>query len=139
VRARLERDVEDVVQETLLAVHLKRHTWDETRPFGPWLRAIAHHKLVDGLRRRGRRIEVPVEDFADVLPTPAPDPDRSVGDAERYLQALSPKQRDVVRAVTLEGATAREAGLKLNMSEGAVRVTLHRGLAALAAKFGRGG
>ena len=135
-RAHLERDLEDVVQETLLAIHLKRHTWDETRPFGPWIRAIAHHKLVDATRRRGFRVEVPVEDLADTLAAPAPDPDRFVGDAERYLGTLPSRQRDVVRAVTLEGATAREAGCKLNMSEGAVRVALHRGLAALAARFG---
>jgi RNA polymerase sigma-70 factor (ECF subfamily) len=135
-RAGLERDTEDVVQETLLAVHLKRHTWDETRPIGPWLRAIARHKLIDAARRRGRRIEVPVDDLADLLPTPAPDPDHVIGNAERYLETLPLRQRNVVRALTLEGATPREAALRLNMSEGAVRVALHRGLAALAARFG---
>lgn len=137
-RVGLERDTEDVVQETLLAVHLKRHTWDETRPIGPWLRAIAQHKLVDAMRRRGRRIEVQVDDLADTLAAPAPDPDRAVGDAERYLETLPAGQRSVVRALTIDGATPRDAALRLNMSEGAVRVALHRGLAALAAKFGRG-
>ena len=47
-------DVEDIVQETLLAMHLKRHTWIENRPLLPWVRAIAHNKLVDHLRRSGR-------------------------------------------------------------------------------------
>jgi RNA polymerase sigma-70 factor (ECF subfamily) len=138
-RVNLERDVEDVVQETLLAIHLKRHTWDEARPFGPWVRAIAHHKIVDVTRRRGFRVEVPVDALADTLAAPAPDPDRFLGDAERDLGTLPRRQRDVVRAVTLEGATAREAGHKLKMSEGAVRVALHRGLAGLAARFGRRG
>ena len=55
-RTRLESDFEDVVQETLLAIHLKRHTWDETRPFGPWVRAIIRHKLIDAARRRGFRV-----------------------------------------------------------------------------------
>jgi RNA polymerase sigma-70 factor (ECF subfamily) len=50
---RLVSDFEDVVQETLLAIHLKRHTWDETRPFGPWFSSIIRHKLVDAARRRG--------------------------------------------------------------------------------------
>src|SRR6185369_8676105 len=61
-------DVEDVVQETLLAIHLKRHTWDPNQPLGPWVRAIARHKLIDALRHRGRRIEVPIESIIDFLP-----------------------------------------------------------------------
>jgi RNA polymerase sigma-70 factor (ECF subfamily) len=139
MQAGLERDTEDVVQETLLAIHLKRHTWDEMRPIGPWLRAIARHKLIDATRRRGRRIEIPVDDLADTLAAPAPDPDRAVGDAERYLESLPPGQRKIVRALTLEGATPGQAAVRFDMTEGAVRVALHRGLAALAARFGREG
>ena len=60
-------DVEDVVQETLLALHLKRNTWDPSQPLGPWVRAIARHKLIDALRRRGRRIHVPIEGVIDTL------------------------------------------------------------------------
>src|SRR4051794_5458710 len=59
---------EDIVQEILLAVHLKRHTWDVTAPFAPWLFAIARNKLIDCLRRRGRRIFVNIDDFIDTLP-----------------------------------------------------------------------
>ena len=130
---RLEQDVEDVVQETLLALHLKRHTWDETRPFGPWLGAIARHKLIDAMRRRGQRIHVPVEDFADVLVAPAPDPDRSLGAVDRYLDHLPARQKEVVQALTLESASVRETAQRLRTSEGAVRVALHRGLAAISA------
>src|ERR1700710_3342846 len=65
---------EDIVQEILLAVHLKRHTWDVDAPFAPWLFAIARNKLIDTLRRRGRRIFVNIDDFADTLPSePAAD------------------------------------------------------------------
>ncbi len=134
---RLEFDVEDVVQETLLAIHLKRHTWDETRPFGPWVRAIIRHKLVDAARRRGFRIEVPVDDFTDALAAPTPDPERSVGSVERYLDELPARQKDVVRALTLDGATVRDTASRLRTSEGNVRVALHRGLAALAARIRR--
>jgi RNA polymerase sigma-70 factor (ECF subfamily) len=130
---RLEQDVEDVVQETLLAVHLKRHTWDEARPFGPWLGAIARHKLIDAMRRRGHRVHVPVEDFADFLVAPAPDPERSIGAVDRYLDKLPSRQKDVVQALTLESATVRETAQRLSTTEGAVRVALHRGLAAIAA------
>ena len=64
-------DPEDIVQETLLAVHLKRHTWRNDLPVGPWLFAIARFKLVDAFRKVGRRMEVPLGDTFDVA---APDP-----------------------------------------------------------------
>src|SRR5262245_47067449 len=53
-------DVEDVVQECLLAIHQKRHTWDERRPIVPWVRAIARHKTIDRVRQRARAAEVPL-------------------------------------------------------------------------------
>ena len=58
-------DCEDVVQEALLAMHLKRDTWDETQPIEPWLRAIARYKLVDHLRRRGFHDHLDIDDYAD--------------------------------------------------------------------------
>ena len=60
-------DVEDVVQETLLTIHLKRQTWDASRPIEPWLKAIARNKLVDHLRRKGYRKFVPLDDVAEIL------------------------------------------------------------------------
>ena len=63
-----DNDSEDLVQETLLAIHLKRHTWDPARPIGPWIRAIARNKLIDYLRRRGGRTDLPIEDFEEILP-----------------------------------------------------------------------
>src|SRR5947199_45522 len=63
---------EDIVQDILLAVHLKRHTWDTAAPFAPWLFAIARNKLIDTLRRRGRRIFVDIDDFAETLLAAAP-------------------------------------------------------------------
>ena len=135
MRTRLESDIEDVVQETLLAIHLKRQTWDETRPIGPWVRAIAHYKLVDAARRRGFRAEVPVEDFSEILAAPTPDPERAVASVERYLDELPERQKVVVRSLTIDGASVRETASRLRTSEGNVRVALHRGLAALAAKI----
>ena len=55
------------MQETLIAIHLKRHTWIESEPFGPWMRAIARHKFIDAMRRLGRRVQVPIEDFENLL------------------------------------------------------------------------
>ena len=125
-------DVEDVVQETLLAIHLKRQTWNEREAITPWVTAIARHKLIDSLRRRGRHVELPIDDFLDVLPAEIPTERLSSRDAERLLSVLSGRQRDVVRAISIEGMSAREAADRFSISEGAVRVALHRGLSALA-------
>ena len=128
-------EVEDIVQETLLALHLKRHTWDERQPLLPWVRAIARNKLVDNLRRRGRQQEVPIDDLAPALAHDA-EPAASAGlDAGRLLASLNERQRDIVHAVSIEGASAAEVGRRLGMTEGAVRVALHRALRSLAAAF----
>jgi len=130
-----DTDAEDVVQETLLAIHLKRQSWDENAPFGPWLRAIARHKMIDALRRRGRRVNLPIDDFSEVLEDGGAKPDMLVGDIDRYLEALPTGQRNVVRAIGVEGESIADVAARLSMTNGAVRVALHRGLAALARKF----
>lgn len=129
-------EAEDVVQETLLAIHLKRHTWDATMPLGPWVRAIARNKLIDAMRRRGRRDHVPIDDVVDTLAADTGEPTPLPGKLDAHLQSLPDRQQSVVRAISLDGASIRETATKLNMSEGAVRVALHRGLAALSVKFG---
>jgi RNA polymerase sigma-70 factor, ECF subfamily len=129
-------EAEDVVQETLLAIHLKRHTWDPTLPLGPWVRAIARNKLIDAIRRRGRRDYVPIDDVIDTLASDTAEPTPLPGKLDQHLQSLPDRQQSVVRAISLDGASIRETASRLNMSEGAVRVALHRGLAALSVKFG---
>ena len=136
VRARgvaLGRDsCEDVVQEVLLTIHLKRQTWREDAPLRPWLYAVTRHKVVDAFRSRGTRIEVPVEDFAEVLSAPdGPDP-LEAQDMDRVIDRLDPRAAQIVRAIGLEGETAAATGARLGMTEGAVRVALHRALRALA-------
>jgi RNA polymerase sigma-70 factor (ECF subfamily) len=128
-------DCEDVVQETLLAMHLKRDTWDETQPIEPWLRAIARHKLVDHLRRRGFRDHVSIDDQADWLAAPGePDGDART-DSRRLLESLPERQRRIVEEISLEGRRAGEVAVRLGMTEGAVRVALHRALKTLAAVY----
>jgi RNA polymerase sigma factor (sigma-70 family) len=138
VRARVRSislDAEDVVQEVLLALHLKRGTWVPGTPVGPWVAAIARNKIIDAWRRQVRRIEVPIESVLETLCVEEPHAEEQAHDVEKALEKLNPRQRDVVRAVSLEGHTAREVAVQLRMSEGAVRVTLHRSLKALAATF----
>jgi RNA polymerase sigma-70 factor (ECF subfamily) len=128
-------DGEDIVQETLLAMHLKRDTWDDTQPLEPWLRAIAHHKLVDHLRRRGFREHLDIDDHADVLAAAQPAEAGAAIDARQMLASLTERQRRIVEGVSIEGLSARDVGSRLGMSEGAVRVALHRALKALAAAY----
>ena len=126
---------EDIVQDILLAVHLKRHTWDVSAPFAPWLFAIARNKLIDALRRRGRRIFVNIDDFAEVLPGEAAAETASAGEIAAQLQSLPTRQRDVLQSIAVDSASIKETAAKLSMSEGAVRVALHRGLTGLTAKL----
>lgn len=128
-------DIEDIVQETLLAIHLKRGSWDEALPLGPWVSTIARNKAIDALRRRGRRVVVPVDDYAEILPAGEPEEGLSGREAERLLSVLKGRQKDVVTSITLEGSDIGETAEKLGMSRGAVRVALHRGLAALSEAY----
>jgi len=130
-------DTEDVVQETLLAMHLKRETWDETQTLEPWLRAIARHKLTDYLRRRGLHDHVDIDDCMDA-PEMAVGADSSTAmDTRRLLAELPVRQRRIVEEISLEGRRAADVAVRLGMSEGAVRVSLHRALKTLAIAFRR--
>lgn len=126
---------EDIVQEILLAVHLKRHTWDSEAPFAPWLFAIARNKLIDALRRRGRRVFVNIDDFAETLPGETRQETASAGEIASHLGALPQRQRDVLQSIAVDSASIKDTATKFSMSEGAVRVALHRGLSALTAKL----
>jgi RNA polymerase sigma-70 factor (ECF subfamily) len=128
-------DVEDVVQETLLAVHLKRHTWDEAQPLLPWVRAIARNKMIDHLRRRGRQTHLPIDDFSESLAGDGAAAEMNGIDAERVMARLQGRQREIVAAISIEGASARQVAQRLGMTEGAVRVALHRALQSLAKAF----
>ncbi|RVD69027.1 MAG: sigma-70 family RNA polymerase sigma factor [Mesorhizobium sp.] len=129
-------DPEDVVQETLLAIHVKRHTWRQDAPVLPWIYAIARFKLIDAFRRRGRRIEVEIDEIAETFAEPETET-VSERDINRVLESLPPAQRSVVSAVSVEGRSIGETAAKFGISETAVRVSLHRGLAAIAKRFGR--
>ncbi|WP_372423058.1 sigma-70 family RNA polymerase sigma factor [Salinarimonas chemoclinalis] len=125
-------DVEDAVQETLLAIHVKRGTWREDEPIRPWVFAIAGYKIVDQMRRRYRHAEVDIADFTEILPAQAePDPTTST-DMDRVVARLTGRAGEIVRAIGMEGASVGEASQRFGMSEGAVRVALHRGLRKLA-------
>jgi RNA polymerase sigma factor (sigma-70 family) len=125
-------DLEDVVQESFLAIHLKRHLWDPSRPLVPWVRAIVVNKTIDNMRRRGHRVVVPIEPFENILSVEAPEPDLRADEIERLIASLRGRQKDVLEAVAMQGLSVREAAAKFGMSEGTARVTLHRAIKALA-------
>jgi len=123
---------EDVVQDILLAVHLKRHTWDANAPFAPWLFAIARNKLIDALRRRGRRVFV---NIAETIPDEPAAETVSANEISTLLETLPPRQREVLQSIAVESASIKDTAAKFAMSEGAVRVALHRALTGLTAKL----
>jgi RNA polymerase sigma-70 factor (ECF subfamily) len=125
-------DIEDVVQDILLAIHLKRHTWDPTASLAPWVMAVARNKMIDDLRRRRRRPEIAI-DLSEV-DFEGEDQQASIDalDLARVLKSLPDRSRDIVRSVSIEGHSARDVAAKLGMTEVAVRVVLHRSLRTLA-------
>lgn len=131
-------DVEDVVQETLLAIHLKRQTWRPVDPVTPWVVAISRNKTIDALRRRGRRGELPLDDVPE--PEAVEDTAQAAGqDLALMLESLDERQRRIVQLVSIEGHSSRSAAESLGISEGALRVALHRSLKALAARWREAG
>lgn len=134
-KRRLSRDpgsAEDLVQDTLMAVHVKRATYDPGQPFGAWLHGIARYKLIDHYRRRKIRETLPLmdDDHADETDEGAAILARI--DVETLLARLPAKQADAIRLMHLQGHTAREAAERLGSSESAVKVSAHRGLRAAA-------
>jgi len=124
--------VEDCVQESLLAVHRARASYDPRRPFRAWLFAIVRHKAIDLLRRQEtrRRVETrDVENGTDA-PGPASDPAASM-DAAVLLQALPEKYREALTLTKLEGRSLEEAGARAGISAKAMKTRVHRAIRAI--------
>ncbi len=130
-------EAEDIVQETLIAVHTRRHTWDKAQPVGPWLHGVARHKLIDSLRRRTGHDHLSVDEFAEVIPAPQRDGGLAGQDVLRMVASLPGRQAAIVQALFVDGQRTCDIAAELKMSEGAVRVALHRALKQLAATFGK--
>lgn len=122
---------EDVLQEVLLAIHLKRQTWRRGEPVRPWLYAMARYKVVDAFRRRGAAVNLPIEDFADLLPEENDAVPLAKRDAEVMLSQIDSRSAQLVRAVALDGKSAEEAGETIGLNAGAARVALHRAMRRL--------
>jgi RNA polymerase sigma factor (sigma-70 family) len=121
--------VEDAAQEVLMAVHSKRHTYDPSKPFGPWLAAIARYKWIDRLRAMKDSLteELPedlaIRDHGEAI--------QSARVLERLLERIKPTQANAIRLVKLEGLSIKEAAERLDQSVALVKVNIHRGLRQL--------
>ncbi|TCT01910.1 RNA polymerase sigma-70 factor (ECF subfamily) [Aquabacter spiritensis] len=139
--ARIARDAseaEDLVQEVLLAVHTRRHTYHPDELFTPWVYAIARYKLIDHLRRtRASLKEVPIDDVGELMAHDDHVEVESAYDLHRLLRQLPDRMRCAIQCVKLDGLSVTEAAAQCGTSESAVKVNIQRGLRALAAVIAR--
>lgn len=135
-RRRLSSDpaeAEDLVQETLIAIHTRRETYDPSYPVTAWIHAIARYRLIDHWRRVKRRgVSVPVETEMSLFEESSADEVEARMDANVLLEKLPPKQRDAIRLVKLEEKSIREASQITGWGESDIKVSIHRGLKTLA-------
>ena len=134
-----ESDREDIVQETLIAVHKARHSYNPARPFTSWMYTIAKYKMVDYFRAitRKQKIEKDLmveEHFAPVQGEPEENKTRDA--VLRTLAELSSKQKRILELMKLHGLSVKEVSRITGMSESAVKVNAHRGYKFLRKKFG---
>lgn len=132
-------EAEDLVQEALIAIHTRRHTYDPSQLFTPWAYAIARYKFLDHLRRSKASIkDMPMEEAEELLAHDDLSDVESAFDLQRLLASISPKMRQAIQSVKLEGLTVSEAAARTGMSESAIKVSVHRGMKALALLISKG-
>lgn len=122
---------EDLVQETLISIHSRRMTWDRTRPFLPWLYAIARYRMIDFFRANGIRKTVPLDGVDEPGVAPEAFSSDAARDISRLLSALPARQRELIRLIKIEGLSVEEAASRLGMSETAAKVSVHRGIKSM--------
>ncbi|MGE5470476.1 MAG: sigma-70 family RNA polymerase sigma factor [Bacteroidota bacterium] len=134
---RLPDEIEDLVQESLLAIHNQRHTYDPAQPLSAWVQAIARYKLVDLLRRRAahEQLHDPLDEEAEIFATTDTEAAEARRDLTKLLAGLPDQQRLPIIHTRLEGLSVKEAAEITGMSESAIKVGVHRGLKALAMKI----
>jgi len=130
-------EVEDLVQDTLLAVHNQRHTYRADQPLTAWVHAVARYKLIDLLRARAssESLNVPLDDELELFAASDTEAREAKKDLDTLLAGLPDRQRLPIVHVKLEGLSVVEAARLTGMSESAIKIGVHRGLKALAAKI----
>jgi RNA polymerase sigma factor (sigma-70 family) len=129
-------DLEDIVQEILLAVHNGRQTYRPSEPLTAWVHAVARYKLMDFYRARSRReaLNDPFDDHLDIFASSDKESTDAKCDVCKLLKLLPDRHRLPILHVKMQGLSVKETAELMGMSESAVKVSIHRGLKALAAK-----
>lgn len=122
---------EDAVQETLIAIHNKRATYDPALPFTAWVYGIARYKLIDEYRRHKRRATVPLDEASDLFGHDDAEEALARRDVAKLLAKLPPAKRKLVEDIKLDGISVAEASARTGLSESAVKVAVHRAVKSL--------
>lgn len=131
-------EAEDLVQEALIAIHTRRHTYNPSEPLTPWVQAIARYKLIDHLRQtRASLADVPVDEADEVLAQDDHIGVESAYDIRRLLHRLPDKMRRAIESVKLDGLSVGETAARYGITESAVKINVHRGMKALSASIAR--
>lgn len=126
--------IEDLVQETLIAIHTRRESYNPGQPLRAWVYAIARYKLIDHFRRtRTTGVAVPVDEVEDLFSNEEADASDPARDVAALLDRLPPKQRMAIRLVKLDELSIREAAERTGMSESDIKISIHRGMKKLSA------
>jgi RNA polymerase sigma-70 factor (ECF subfamily) len=122
---------EDLVQETLIAMHTRRATYDPSQPFTAWVYGIARYKLIDEYRREKRRAAVPLDEAPDLFARDEAEAATARRDVEKLLAKLPEAKRKLVTATRIDGRSVAEAAGAAGLSETAAKVTVHRAIKSL--------
>ena len=122
---------EDAVQETLIAIHSRRATYDPALPFTAWVYGIARYKLIDEYRRSKRRATVPLDEAAELFGHDEAQDAIARRDVSKLLDKLPEAKRRLVQDIKLDGVSVADAAARTGMSESAVKVTVHRAIKSL--------
>ena len=137
-RRATDGEIDDLVQETLIAVHTRRGTYDRARPFTAWLFAIARYKLIDHFRRNRRTVTI--EGLEDILIVEGFEESSGARmDVDQLLETLPGKQARMIRATKIDGLSIAEAAAREKTGESDVKVSVHRGLKMLISRVQGGG
>jgi RNA polymerase sigma-70 factor (ECF subfamily) len=129
---------EDLVQETLIAIHTRRATYDPAQPFTAWVYGIARYKLIDEYRREKRRATVPLDEAPDLFAHDETEAATARRDVQKLLAKLPEAKRKLVQATQIDGRSVAETADASGLTESSVKVTVHRALKSLSKDIGSG-
>lgn len=124
--------IEDLVQDTLLAVHNKKHTYDPSRSFGAWVNAVARHKWIDKIRANIKHIDVELDENMA-----SPNENQIIcakHDVAKLLKLIPTVQAEIIEMVKLQELSIEEVAIKTGYSQSYIKVAVHRGMKKLQAK-----